>query len=391
MLIACWSKSIVQAELARYIITSGDTYIRALNRIPGHLPGPKGPLSWPLLLGLIAFVPGVTGMAGIMGAAGQALDLLIGIGSVPATGIVACATMAILWSGSYLTLERTMLTLVMTFTAVTLISASLMQLSDDQMTMAELSTGLQFLFPTEFAVLALATYGYIGVNANETSAYTYWCVEKGYPSFIGADDGDAGWADRAKGWIRVMQTDVWATLLILTFATVPFYLLGAGVLNRHGLMPEGLETISVLSSMFTATFGEWSLWLFGTGAFFILFSTCIASAGAGGRYLPEYAIELGFVDRLKVHRRLWTRLYTGIVPLLGFIIYAFTPRPITLVAIAASVGALMLPVQSGLTLYLQHRHLDVRVTPGIAARYLLKGVFVFQCLMALAVIYFVLI
>ena len=39
--LSCWSKSIVQAELTRYVVVSGDTYIRALNRIPGRLPGPK--------------------------------------------------------------------------------------------------------------------------------------------------------------------------------------------------------------------------------------------------------------------------------------------------------------------------------------------------------------
>ena len=92
VLVACWSKSIVQAELARYIITSGDTYLRALNRVPGRIRGPNGPISWPLILGLIAFIPGVTGTAGILGGAGQALDLLTGFGSATATALVAFGT-----------------------------------------------------------------------------------------------------------------------------------------------------------------------------------------------------------------------------------------------------------------------------------------------------------
>ncbi|MEM8768831.1 MAG: hypothetical protein AAGE43_15390, partial [Pseudomonadota bacterium] len=52
VLFSCWSKSILQAELARYIVLSGDTYLRALNRVPGRLPGPRGPFSWPIALGL---------------------------------------------------------------------------------------------------------------------------------------------------------------------------------------------------------------------------------------------------------------------------------------------------------------------------------------------------
>jgi len=388
VLVACWSKSIVQAELARYIITSGDTYLRALNRIPGRIRGPNGPISWPLILGVIAFIPGVTGTAGILGGAGQALDLLTGFGSTTATAIVALGTTAILWTGSYLRLERTMLGLVMSFTAITIVCAVLMQFTDNGMNLDDLASGFTFSFPVEFAVLALAMYGYTGVNSGETSAYMYWCVEKGYPSYIGADRTDPRWVARARGWIRVLQADVWATLIILTLATVPFYLLGAGVLHRNDLRPEGLDTIAVLSGMFTATLGPWSLWLFGIGAFFILFSTAISGIGAGGRFLPEYAIEFGFVERNQVQRRLWIRAYTLVVPILGFLLYLFFQSPILLVTIAASVGAMMLPIQSGLTIYFQRTRMDQRVRPGWAAALLLKLVFVFQCLMAVAVLRF---
>jgi Mn2+/Fe2+ NRAMP family transporter len=388
VLVACWSKSIVQAELARYIITSGDTYLRALNRIPGRIRGPNGPISWPLILGLIAFIPGVTGTAGIIGGAGQALTLLTDLGPVTSTALVALGTTAILWTGSYLRLERTMLGLVMSFTAITIICAGLMQFTDNRMTLEDVASGFTFEFPVEFAVLALAMYGYTGVNSGETSAYMYWCVEKGYPSYIGADRTDPDWVHRAKGWIRVLQTDVWATLIILTLATVPFYLLGAGVLHRNGLSPQGLETISVLSGMFTATLGGWSLWLFGIGAFFILFSTSVSGIGAGGRFLPEYAIEFGFVDRSKVQRRLWIRAYTLAVPIIAFLLYLFFQSPVFLVTIAATVGAMMLPIQSGVTIYFQHARMDPRVKPGWAAALLLKLIFIFQLLMAAAVLRF---
>ena len=386
VLVSCWSKSIVQAELARYVITSGDTYLRALNRIPGRIRGPNGPISWPLILGLIAFIPAISGTAGIIGGAGQALTLLTDLGPITATALVALGTTAILWSGSYLRLERTMLGLVMSFTFITLLCAVLMQFTDNRMSLTDLAAGFTFTFPVEFAVLALAVYGYTGVNSGETSAYMYWCVEKGYPSYIGADRDDPGWVARARGWIRVLQTDVWATLIILTLATVPFYLLGAGVLHRNALRPEGLETINVLSGMFTATLGGWSLWLFGIGAFFILFSTAISGIGAGGRFLPEYAIEFGFVERGKVQRRLWIRAYTLVVPILGFVLYLFAQSPVLLVTIAASVGAMMLPIQSGVAIWFQRTRMDPRVRPGWAAALLLRLVFVFQCIMAIAVL-----
>ncbi len=390
VLLACWSKSIVQAELARYIITSGDTYLRALNRLPGRIATPKGAISWPIALGLLAFIPGITGLAGIVGGAGQALALLLDSdNSVLMTAIIALSVTAILWTGAYLRIERAMLFLVISFTLTTLVCAFMMQGTEYRMTLDNLTAGFTFDFPIEYAVLALAMYGYTGVNSGEISAYMYWCVEKGYPNYIGADRSDPHWPQRAKGWLKVLRTDVWVTLIILTCATLPFYLLGAGVLHRDGLTPEGLETISVLSDMFTRTLGGWSLWVFGLGAFFILFSTALSGIGAGGRFIPEYLIEMGYLDRQTVRRERWIRAYVLVIPPLSFLLYLLFPSPLVLVTIAAVVGAMLLPVQSGVTLWLQRRHLDPRVQPGLFARLLLVTVFIFQCAMALAVIRFV--
>ena len=228
VLVSCWIKSLVQAELSRYIIVSGDTYLRALNRLPGKIPGPNGPVAWPIWVGLIAFIPGIMGLSGILGGAGQSLTLLIPqMPSTWSTALVAIATAGILAAGSYPTLEKILLGLVVGFTACTLVCATMMQFTEFSMSSADIASGLTFEFPLEYLVLALAVYGYTGVNSGETSAYTYWCIEKGYPGYIGHDREHPAWQRRAEGWIKVLHLDVWATLLILTCATIPFYLLGA--------------------------------------------------------------------------------------------------------------------------------------------------------------------
>ncbi|HCD02878.1 MAG TPA: manganese transporter, partial [Planctomycetaceae bacterium] len=59
------------------------------------------------------------------------------------------------------------------------------------------------------------------------------------------------------------------------------------------VVPEGnTETISTLSNIFTQTLGPWAVWIFGIGAFLILFSTVLAGMGANGRVFPDYLIEL---------------------------------------------------------------------------------------------------
>ena len=398
VLMSCWIKSLIQAELARYTIVTGDTYLRALNRLPGKLWGPKGKVGWPIWLGLIAFIPGVLGLGGIMGGAGQALSSLVpGVDSTWATLVIAILTVFILNVGSYQRFEKILLALVLGFTVTTLVCAITMQFTEYSVSWSDIRSGFTFDMPIEYLGLALAVYGYTGVNSGETAAYTYWCIEKGYPSFIGPRDGGDGtgkatdeWVASVKGWVKVLQMDVWLTVIILTCATLPFYLLGAGVLNVLGVVPAGLETISVLSDMFTRTLGPWAQGVFGIGALFILFSTTLSGIGAGGRFIPDYLIELGFFPRENLKtRQAWIRGYVSVMPVLGFLLYTSYQNPVVLVTIGGLVAALMLPIQSGGTLWLQRHHMDPRVAPHPLVRGLIWMIFLFQLVMAALVIQYV--
>jgi Mn2+/Fe2+ NRAMP family transporter len=391
MLMSCWSKSIVQAELGRYILASGDTYLRALNRIPGRLPGPGKPVSWTLWFSLLGFIPGLVGMGGIVGATGQALALAFpSIDSRSFTIVAAVTASAILYSGSYRRLEWTVLALVAAFTVATLGAAIAMQFTEFRVTASDLATGLAFELPVEHLVIALAVYGATGVNSAEISTYTYWCVEKGYPSFVGARRDDPGWPARARGWIRLLQTDVWITLVILTCATLPFYLLGAGVVHASGRQPQGLETVQVLSGMFTSTLGGWSLWLFGGAAFCVLYSSVVAGFGGISRFAPDFLIEFGCLDRDNLAaRRRWIRACGTLLPLASAIAYLLMPSPVVLLTVGALMGAALLPLQSGATIWLQRHRMDPRVRHSPFVHVALWLTFLFQLAMAAAVLWFV--
>lgn len=389
LLICCWSKSIVQAELARYVVASGDTYLRALNRIPGRLPGSR--VSWTLWFSLLAFIPGLIGMGGILGASGQSLALLLpSVDSRWLTLAAAAAASAILAGGSYRRLESTMLLLVAGFTLATLVAAVTMQFTEYRVSAGDLRAGLAFGFPAEYAVLALAVYGATGVNSAEISTYTYWCIEKGYPSFVGARRDDPSWPARARGWIRLLHTDVWITLAILTCATLPFYLLGAGVLHAAGRQPQGLDTVVVLSAMFTDTLGGWSLWLFGGAAFCILWSSVIAGFGGISRFAPDYLVEFGWLGREDLAgRRRWIRGCGALLPLASAAAYLVLPSPVLLLTIGALMAAAMLPLQGGATIWLQRHHMDARVRHGAPAHALLWLTFLFQLGMAALAAWFI--
>ena len=378
VLFSCWIKSLIQAELARYVVTSGDTYLRTLNRMPGRIRLPrrwdKGgtarePISWPIWLGLIGFIPGLLTSGGIIGGAGQALGLLLepfvpNLGGGWATVLAAMIVMLLLGTGRYGRLEKILVVMVMSFTFATIVCAFLMQATEYQATLEDIVTGLQFDFPVEYIVLAIGMYGATGVASGEIAAYTYWCVEKGYPSFVGGDRDDPGWTLRAKGWIRVVQMDVWVTVVILTFATLAFYFLGAGVLHRLGLQPQGTETIRTLANMYTSTLGVWSYWLFIFAAFFILFSTVLSGLGAGSRSFPDLLVTFGFIPRANLAlRRKWITGYIIAMPLISAAIYFSYQSPIPLVIFGATFGAFMLPMQAFVTLYMQRKRMDPRVRP----------------------------
>ncbi len=392
LLLACWSKSLVQAELARYVVLSGDTYLRALNRVPGRVRLGHSAVSWTLWFSLLTFVPGLAGMGGILGGAGQALTLLLpGLDPIAATVLLSVVTSAILFSGSYLRLERVLLVLVSLFTAATLAALAAMQFTAYRVTWPELAQGLTFSFPPEYLLLALAVYGATGVNSAELSTYTYWCIEKGYPGYIGAAPADPQRAcermNRARGWLRVLHTDVWVTLAILTCATLPFYLLGAGVLHALGERPQGLDTVLTLSNMFTQTLGPGARWLFGGAAFCILLSSAIAGFGGIARFLPDFLIEFGWLQRANLHaRRAWIRGYGTLAPLASCLLYFMAPQPLLLLTIGALAGALLLPIQSGATIWLQARRLEPTLRPTALTQSLLWLIFLLQAGLALLLV-----
>ena len=98
-------------------------------------------------------------------------------------------------------------------------------------------TASSFELPAAGLATAIAVFGITGVGATELVMYPYWCIEKGYARFVGPRDGSRAWVARARGWIRVMHLDIFCSLVIYTMATVAFYLLGAGVLHRMGVVP----------------------------------------------------------------------------------------------------------------------------------------------------------
>ncbi len=385
ILFSCWVKSVFQAEFGRYIISSGETGLRALNRVPGKI----GRVSWVVLLWLFLLIPFHLGVGGIYGGVGQAVALAVPeVDALVWTLLFAGVAIGLVLTGIYRLLETLLTFMVVIFTGITLACAILLQFTEYAVTWSDIRLGLSFDIPVYAIALALGAFGATGVSANENIAYTYWCTEKGYGRFAGPRAKDDAWAARARGWIKVLQTDVWLTLILLTLATIPFYMLGAAVLNQIGEVPDGLETIAILSNIYTETLGTWAFYLFLLGAFFVLFSTVISILGGSVRVMADAAIILGLVPEDDYAARLRAiRILTIVSPTIMITCYFFVQNPVWMVMIGGMFGAMNAPILAGSIIYLRYRHTDKRLTPGRLIDTLLWLCFTAMLCLALYIIY----
>jgi Mn2+/Fe2+ NRAMP family transporter len=281
--------------------------------------------------------------------------------------ILTVAAIFLLVWGKFSFIERFSVFLVAAFTVITIANLFALQSYDKwAVTMVELKRGLSFGFPegNKPLITALATFGIIGVGASELLAYPYWCLEKGYGKFVGKRDESENWIRRAKGWMRVMHWDSWGAMIVYTFCTIAFYLLGAAVLGRSNLIPEGSEMIQTLSAMYQPVFGDFAQNLFLFGAFAVLFSTFYVAIAAQSRLAVDVGSVTGIVKFNERTRSVGLKWAGVILPLLSVLCYVFFPKPVVLVLIAGTLQAIMLPLIGFAVLYFRYQKCDDQLRPG---------------------------
>ena len=200
----------------------------------------------------------------------------------------------LLWRGLYRDLEKMVTVLVATFSTIVIGCLIVLQTTPHAMSAAELASGFRFEMPAEGAFVALAVMGSVGATAVELFMYPYWVREKGYPRFVGPDDGTPEWRARYRGWMRVLATDAGVCTAIALAITCAYYLLGASVLSRLQVLPAGIDVADRVSLIFTETLGPAAKAVFMFGAFCTLFSTLLVFAASSGR------IGADFLQRLKL-------------------------------------------------------------------------------------------
>lgn len=289
------------------------------------------------------------------------------------TGIVTAVLLSI---GRYKLIEVVSILLVGTFTLVTLLALLLLQFDPAwAISPAELTSGLIPSIPPAVGknsplMTALATFGIIGVGASELMVYPYWCLEKGYGVAVGPRDESEAWAKRARGWLKVMQLDAWASMVVYTTVTVAFYLLGAATLGRLGLKPEGGEMVRTLGAMYAPVFGPvigpWANGAFLIGAFAVLYSTLFVAAAGNARMVVDGLILAGRLPGDDASRTIWNRRLSTAWPLVAMVLALLIREPVAMVLASGAAQAMMLAALGVAVLWFRWRALDPRLRPGRA-------------------------
>lgn len=417
IVIGCTLKVFTQIEFGRYTISWGKTTLEALDTVPG----PRYRVNWLLWYWFVIVLLIISQNGGIVGGVGQALSILqpltaegvqynqlydqligrrvelalaveTGAATVPMlqqeiadlsarvalltepidisiwATVTALVTSALMYVGRYGLIQTVSTVLVGSFTAVTIISVIMLQSTEWAIQWSDIVDGVRFSLPpsdgtTDGLATALAAFGMIGLSAGELIMYPYWCLEKGYAQWSGPRELTDAWAERARGWMRVMHADAWLSMVVYTFSTAAFYLLGAAVLSRASLNVEGEGLIRTLAEMYVPVLGSWAQSVFLIGAVTILYSTYFVFAAGFARIIADSFIMLGLAA--PESRTKWVRAVGVALPLIALVVYFFVRAPVAMILAAGLGQSTILPMLGAAALYFRYKRVDLRLRPNL--------------------------
>lgn len=383
ILFSCVIKVFIQIELGRYAISSGRPTLGALDELPGRT-GLGHPLVWWWFLMMLCTVFQLGGMTGGIG---QALNLAFpslcngtaeafakvspGLGQYvrerpefPWAVLTCFVTMALIYHGSYRRIEWLTTFIVVSVTLITVTAAVALGWTDYPVRAVDVAEGMKLKVPSDGLWTAIAVFGITGVGATELFYYPYWCLEKGYARFTGRAEETEAWANRARGWIRVMHLDAWVSMVVFTISTVAFYLMGAAVLHPQGLHPKGAELIDTLSKMFIGPFGAWTRTLFLIGACAVLFKTLYLSCAANSRLTADFLTLTGIAPSPTAPQRVrMIQRFCLVFPMLALLFYVVARDPQLMVKFGGIAQAVTLPMIALVAVFFRYRRVDRRLQP----------------------------
>lgn len=360
---SCLVKVAVQLEFGKHAILNGETAMKAFNLLPGFKIK-KG--RWAVWSVFVLTTLKIVQIGGILGGAAIVLNMLYGGLSISIWAVIVMLIAALLvFKGYYGLVEKSSLVMILGFTVLTVISVVAVNYTAFGFTWSDIAGGFTFKLPAALLGVAFGAFGITGVASDEIIAYNYWCLEKGYAAYTGPRTDDDAWRRRAKGWIRVMYLDAAVAMIVYTTVTAAFYLLGASILHKQGLVPEGNQVIETLATIYTHSLGPEVKVAYLVGAFFVLFSSVFASLAAWTRLYSDIFGQLGWINFFDANKR---RQVIGwlswVFPTLWLCMFLFINAPVLMILSGGIVGSVLLFIVVYAALHFRYKR-NNHFKPGI--------------------------
>ena len=340
ILLSCLIKVAIQLEYGKNAIITGKPLMAEFN----DLGGPKlGKGNWSIWGILLLTILKILQLGGMLGGAAITVHLMFPEFSLNLIAVFLGLTLILFFLKNYYSvIEKTSTLLVFGFTILTLTSLISLFYTPFGFTLEQVVSGLTFQLPSELIFVAIGAFGITGVASDEIIAYTYWCQEKGYASYVGPNDGSKEWESRAKGWIGIMYLDAFVAMLIYTLVTAAFYLLGASILYGKELIPDGTDLISTLARIYTEALGPGARFAYLIGGFFALYSSVFATLAYWTRLFPDIFSQLGWISN---NSESWSKTIRGLsiaFPICWVFTFLFLKEPGFMVLAGGVIGSVML-------------------------------------------------
>lgn len=341
ILVSCFMKVAIQLEFGKNAIITGKTLMFSFAKLPGPTFKKGNWAIWATFMLTLLKILQVGGMLG-----GSAIAISMIFPQIPIliwAPILGIFLSFLIYKNYYSLIEKTAIFMVAGFTLLTLASVLAISFTPFGFTFSDVITGLRFELPPDLVFIAIGAFGITGVASDEIIAYTYWCLEKGYATYTGVNDGSEDWQLRANGWIKIMQLDAIVAMVIYTLVTAAFYLLGASILYGQKEIPEGNELINSLASIYTESLGSEARFAYLAGAFFVLYSSVFATLAYWSRLFPDIFGQLGWINAESItDRKKWVAILAWLFPCLWVIAYLFVEMPTFMILSGGVVGSVLL-------------------------------------------------
>ena len=357
-------KWFINREVGRYTVCTGETVISGFRR----LPGPKNWAIWIILVPQL--VVAVATIAGMSGAAADAMGLMIGGAGSYLTFAIIIVTGLIVFIGKYNLIE--MLASICGVLLSLAVMVAAISIFPDGKAMVE---GLIPRLPDNVKYGELLPWlGFMLAGAAGLMWYSNWVQARGYGAAAeevrktDSDEISSQEVGKLRKWLTQMTISNTLAVVGAVLIAIAFLILGSELLRPKGLVPSEDQMSEVLGRLLGEVWGPVGFWFMIASIFITFWTTALTNQDGWGRMFASgtriLCNQFEWKGRWTSEETLRKIYVTVLLIIFPVILYMAFGKPVSLLKLAGAIEAAHIPIVAGLTLYLNKSNLPKSLQPS---------------------------